>query len=360
MQSKQTHLLMTCLVTNLRRDGSQSLEDRVEMLYRTLRSLSTLPIDSASFYIEFGSDVILDLSRLEKACQSITSDYKLQTKRLETFKEWREATHSLLKNNLSSVLLLTYEDHEYVRADNQEFNALQNALIKDSLEHSGMKTIAILSHFPEIQIQCDSWQAIGFHGKVGSFAVVPANTPIGCLLVRPKILAGWFETDFTAGKKIVSTENYFGPSVLDGRVVTLVPRQELFRHIDGYEHVGLKSQNRNASPDGLVSRSRTYTALLRTGTLLQFSEYLSLISNLGLYAQIRLSLRSLFFMALSKILSSNWIVRAHYQWMSAHPRVYHQLSTGFSHGIIRYSLHILKEVLFFTLKRFRKFSNITR
>lgn len=339
------HLLMTCLVTNRRRDGSESPNDRMGYLLRTLSSLARTPIASASFFIEFGSDVEFDGRDLHDACRKITKNYTLEMKRLESFSEWRDETQRVLATKPSTVLLLTYEDHEYVQEDSHELELLEKSIIKEAHLRPDLKPIAVLSHFPEIHIQCDYWQALGFHDKAGPFALIPLNTPIGCLVAPPEILAGWFEIDFTQGKKIVSTENYFGPSVLDGKIISLVPRQELFRHIDGYGHVGLQQNFAIESQSGLISRSRTYTAMQRTGEIDQPCEYLAILSKLPFSTRICLLLRSLFLFVPSKMTRSSFILKLHYALMTTHPYAYQQISTGFSHGLARYFFHLLGQIL---------------
>jgi len=58
-------LLMTCLVTNIRRDGSLSAEDRAATLLECRRSLQEISFTSASVYISLGENISLDESEFE-------------------------------------------------------------------------------------------------------------------------------------------------------------------------------------------------------------------------------------------------------------------------------------------------------
>ena len=341
-KSPRIHLLMTCLVTNIRRDGSLSAEDRAATLLECLRSLQEISFTSASVYISIGEDISLDESELEAEVSRLAKKVTFQTKRLEHFLEWQNAVSLPDLQQSDSVLLLSYEDHilrngraEVVIDAVRKVNRATEAFPKGNF-------ISILSHFPEQQILSDCWSAIGFRSPASDLDAIPAPTPIGCLVTKPAVLREWFSRDFTGGQRIVAPENYFGPSVNDSSSISLVISSEAFFHKDGYGHVNLiesKAEVDSTRPlgdEGLLGRSNTWQTQVRLGTSLTFIEYAksqfraSGMSGLGLVS------RSISLKVIGAMTNFAFIQRFIWTLVTKNPTIAHYVGMGFAHGLLRY------------------------
>lgn len=344
------HLLFTCLVTQVRRDGSFSAVNRAEYLLRTLRSLRKLGLDSASFCISVSNELEEYLAQVSEEAFGVAKRSRFKSERLEYFADWREELDYLRGLDPDLVLLITYEDHALVHGSTSEFEALSQILSEKAFMQEGIDLISVLSHFPEAHIQVDSWNAVGFSKKIGGRNVVPTVTPIGCALMRPDTLNKWFEHDFSMGYKLVAPENYFGPSVVDGGCFSVVPNEELFRHLDGYGHVRLtpdsNSRSDSASKSGnLLGRSRTFSSMKRIQSLRSPSDYLAFMRELSFFQASNLLFRSLVISTLAFFGRAESITRFHIRMMRRFPRIYSLASSAFSHGIVRFAFIVARDLV---------------
>lgn len=343
------HLVFTCLVTNVTRDGKIRPGNRLLQLFETLESLRYLKPDSAEFHISFGADVKFDEEKLRSTLAQICPNYEYQDSRLETFQDWQEVAKQVSKNNVEALLLLSYEDHKFIQTGIDEFNHLKTLITELNSHSSTEKYISVLSHFPEAQIQANFWLMLDVLQDVSDRKSYPLPTPIGVFLTTPKIFQAMFASDFTNGSKIVSTENYFGPSVSRGDLCNVVPRTEIFRHLDGYAHVGLPLQphDGNSSNDILkllVGRSLSYQAIRRcnpSASILEIST--SLAVRLDWMKRTMTTCRSIslwLFGIPFRLIKIEPVIR---KLRDSKPQMIHILNVSASHGIIRF---LLKELSF--------------
>lgn len=339
-------LLWTCLVTNVRRDGSLSSTDRLDYLQQTLGSLENLTLHSAHIFVEFGADVISARAQYLPKLQALSVNSSVSTARLETGPAWIEAIDEVLAQKPDLVLLLTYEDHIFLEGSGSEFIRLANVLESTYQEETDHNIFAVLSHFPETQIQADFWHALGRAKSLEGDHIFPVATPIGCILVNPRALAAWFRDDFARGGKVVSTENYFGPSVEDRNGFTLAPRRAVFEHIDGYGHVGLSDTPSDLTGPmrdaglTLLGKSLTMQALKRCGCELSKLDYVRLVITLrGMTSGARLVLRSLWIWLLGRTIGKLFASHSiFWGWIHARPRLTHIMAVASSHGFFRFTL----------------------
>ncbi len=342
------HLLMTCLVTNIRRDGSISPNDRAKTLIECLRSLRELTFSSASIYISIGEDIELSELDIQEEIMNLAGKVTFRTRRLETFRDWKQAAAAPEVQDSDAVLLLSYEDHILLPGRGQVVMEAVREVNRATKAFPAGNFISILSHFPEQQILQDCWSAIGFRVPVHSAYAIPAPTPIGCLVTQPHVLASWFSQDFTEGKRIVAPENYFGPSVSDSRSLSLSLTAEAFFHKDGYGHVNLsgsyadKSVTTNPRDLGLLGRSNTWQANSRLQPTITFGGYVkSQLKNLS-FVGFRLVLRSCSLWLVGKATRSKPIGSLIRVLVLKNPTFTHYLSMGFSHGLTRYLFIVIR------------------
>jgi hypothetical protein len=363
VSNPKIHLIFTCLTTNVRRDGSVSEANRLDYLWRSLESLRNLPISSGDFYLAFGSDVVVEQRKLLERIESVCEDFRFFDHRLESFIQWHSLANDARVNSADIVFLITYEDHENISTSNDEFLSLVNLILEFGGKFPASQPISILSHFPEAHLQADGWRSVGLSLAFKTHYLVPAVTPIGCLLVRPKDFQSWFRDDFTQGTKLVSTENYFGPSVLNGKILSFVPQKEQFRHIDGYRHVGLPLHSDQLGEiqiaTGLIGRSFTYTSLRRIGWKISLTSYLTILKVEPGLSPLANTLRGILASySLFSIIASS-LTPLHLKLMERFPFLYHLGSVGFSHGFMRFLRTLLRDFFGNLRERTFKSPNIT-
>ena len=240
------HLVLSTLITEKRRvihkgTENQTERSRVELFLTSLESLKKLSIDSADIYVEFDETTKWAESIVRKYISELPFSPSVYYSRLDSFDSWKQAAIKKSVQSAKLVLLISYDDHAFIDKDAQEFNELAKKITKRKTLVTGEKTYAILSHFPEMHGSIPVANSIGRLQNFEETLLVPTVNPIGVLLLNPVDFSLWWEKDFTNGAKIVGPENPFGPGVFVKNAVTLVPRKELFRHLDGYSHARIEN-----------------------------------------------------------------------------------------------------------------------
>jgi hypothetical protein len=242
---EKLNLVMTSLITEKRLKvhsetvGLQTRK-RIDLFLSSLKSLENLPIEKAEFYLEFDESTNIYKNLIHSEIQKFSFKSEINSFRFEKYSHWKEHSDSV-ENNSELILLLTYDDHIFIDENNDEINFLSSNLRKIET-HLEQPTYAAISHFPETHGLITFAKAMGKYHVINSIPVVPCVIPIGAVIISPESYKKWWVNDFTEGKKIVSPENPFGPSVMDKNAWQIFPRNEIFRHLDGYSHVRINSR----------------------------------------------------------------------------------------------------------------------
>jgi hypothetical protein len=238
------HLLLTVLVTEKRLKIHPGLDiipgrNRVDLFLASLSSLSELPIHSADLFIELDETTQEYESLIREKIREFPFRCRVHDYRLQNFKQWQTASAHLPESSL--LLLLTYDDHALLPDTLDEFMWLKHQVQDAYLKFPYDTIVGQLSHFPET-IACSSvMNSMRITRLDSGFSLVPLAIPIGAILIPADKFSSWWEADFTNGAKIVGPENPFGASVTLSSGYSIGPRRELFRHLDGYSHVNIKS-----------------------------------------------------------------------------------------------------------------------
>ncbi len=213
---------------------------RADLFLSTIKSLETLPITTAQFFIEFDESTNSKKNAILNEIRNLPFNSEIHDFRFDKYEQWRSHSDSISDIN-GLILLLTYDDHIFIDSDNKEIEFLAKNIFEIE-EDLNEPVYGPLSHFPECHGLISFAKAIGKFHKINSIPIVPCPIPIGAVIVSPKSYAKWWEIDFTNGTKIVSPENPFGPSVMHVDSWQIFPRNEIFRHMDGYSHVKINSR----------------------------------------------------------------------------------------------------------------------
>lgn len=217
-----------------------SNRSRADLFLSTIKSLETLPITTAQFFIEFDESTDSKKNLILNEIRNLPFKSEIHDFRFDKYEQWKSHSDSIREID-KLILLLTYDDHIFVDSDSEEMEFLAKNIIE--IEKDLDKPVyGTLSHFPECHGLISFAKAIGKYHTINSVPIVPCPIPIGAVIVSPKSYAKWWEIDFTNGNKIVSPENPFGPSVMHVDSWQIFPRNEIFRHMDGYSHVRINSR----------------------------------------------------------------------------------------------------------------------
>lgn len=238
------HLIYSSLVTEKRlkihKEAKNNIErKRIDLFLSSIKSLEKLPIVSADFFIEFDETTFYYQDAIINIIDKMSFPKNIYNKRLSRYEEWKKNSEQNINNNL--ILLLTYDDHIFIDNNIIEFNYLSEnvKIIEENLQQP---VYGSLSHFPESHGSIPFAKALGRYKNINGVPIVSCAIPIGAIILSSTSYKKWWETDFTNGSKIVSPENPFGPSVSRNDSWQIFPRNELFRHMDGYSHVGISNR----------------------------------------------------------------------------------------------------------------------
>jgi hypothetical protein len=236
------HLLMSVFITNKSLQGivkpvvNSLSNSRLDEFLSTVHSMSNLSFISCDFYLEF--DKVYENYRplVLKWLKELYPSARFYNYRLSSFIEWQMAEKNLPKN-VKLVMLQTNFDHPYIAERPESFSEFCSQI--DALSN---RAIGNITHWPEaISSIMNPWRKYKNNYKSRSVFTDECEGVIGTCLVTKQLFSEWWENDFTQGAKIIRPDNPFGPSVRFLAAKSLTPKIELFRHMEGYGHVFIKS-----------------------------------------------------------------------------------------------------------------------
>lgn len=155
---------------------------------------------------------------------------QLLGERLESRSAWERATLNYSSDDI--VLLQANDDHALVCQDPNYFDSfIQNFLSDNTL------LIAGITHFPEMQAIVKGVDSFtnGDKRLVGEI-----HYAIGTQLVKASFFKSWWDLGKIKEETVIfRPDNPFGESVVFPSIEILIPQIELFRHMDGYGHIGM-------------------------------------------------------------------------------------------------------------------------
>ena len=75
--------------------------------------------------------------------------------------------------------------------------------------------------------------------SIEGIPLTPWQIPGGPIVLRSEQFQKFWKQDFTGGQSFAGLENALGKSLRLRRAFYVVPRRELFRHLDSYGHIGI-------------------------------------------------------------------------------------------------------------------------
>lgn len=240
--TNKVHLIYTCIITNkaLNKESARDYEHnniRLEQFLSSLHSMNCLSISSANFYLEIDDEFSKHIQLIESQIKMNFKFYTLVWKRLELFQDWVDAKNEI-PSETQLILLQSNFDHIYTLPSPIPFFQFCDSVIK-----AGPRSVGEITHWPEaISEFSRPWCFSQNIQSSDETLIRNTNLCVGTILVTHDLFCEWWDKDFTEGARIVRPDNPFGPSVRFPNANLVVPFIELFRHLDGYSHVGVKSK----------------------------------------------------------------------------------------------------------------------
>ena len=206
-------------------------QNKVNQFLTTLHTLSRLSISSSEFHVAY-SDEYREMTNLVNArISSLFPNSELVSNRFESFNDWQENAKKV-PIDAEFILLFSNHDHVYMGEDSRNFDLfLNNLRVQKDCK------IGLITHWPEVM---GSPNIFLRKKKTQQSCLIDwKDFAIGTIIIKKEFYLDWWAKDFTFGARIVRPDNPFGPSVTFRPVPALVPGVELFRHLDGYGHVGV-------------------------------------------------------------------------------------------------------------------------
>ena len=205
-------------------------QNKVNQFLTTLHTLSKLSISSSEFHVAYSEEYREMTDLVSRQISSLFPNSELFSTRFEGFEDWQENAKKLPKE-AEFILLLSNHDHVYIGEDSKIFD-----LFVSNLRIQKDCKMGLITHWPEVI----GSPSISLHKKSRQSCLIDLKDfAIGTVIVKKDFYLDWWANDFTCGAKVVRPDNPFGPSVTFRLVPALVPEVELFRHLDGYGHVGV-------------------------------------------------------------------------------------------------------------------------
>lgn len=234
------HLLLSVRITNNGITpqgiyGDIQKYSKVDQFLSAIHTLSKLDFVSKELYITI--DDVFEESKfsISEAIARYLPNSSVTWEQLSNFNDWSLVAESLAPE-LDSILLFTNHDHVYINSVGEMFNRFATRC-----QDFGNRYIGAVSHWPEYISQFSLEYRGEGNDEIEPVFVGETWRTIGTCLVSRELFQEWWQLDFTNGNKIVRPDNPFGPHIDFPLARLVVPRIELFRHLDGYQHVGIDS-----------------------------------------------------------------------------------------------------------------------
>ena len=235
-------LLINTFVTNERfaplDRGLLPLDSRADVFKYMLSSIEGIEFSSIFINFELSEDLSFRKAEICQYIFEIHPSAKVLTRRLKTLSEWRAfLSEEKILEREELIFYSGNDDHIFIDRDFSVFNRLVH--LSNTLKNISKFVSMRISHFPEVI--STSQAALLMDEFCSVFIGEISIDSIG--VFSPEILREWFfvlSRDLDPSIIVRRTEDF--PHLEQGwnlKGINIVPKRELFRHFDGYTHVGI-------------------------------------------------------------------------------------------------------------------------
>lgn len=233
------HLLINVFVTpvglnkfKIEKIKSKSETFRIDRFLSACSTFNAFPWDSVLIHLKLDSSWLHLESDVHNALKLLFPSAQIMNYRLEQRSEWEEVSKRYSDEDV--IFLQANDDHAVVCQDLDYFANYLNSFSSEKRFE-----LAALTHFPEMQTLVSNFTKDSVHiGERLQFAKI--HYAIGTQLVKGSFFKSWWEKGKIQDETyIFRPDNPFGESIVFEPTEMLIPKMELFRHMDGYGHIGM-------------------------------------------------------------------------------------------------------------------------
>jgi len=233
------HLLCSVLVTphgfnhyRTKKLNPKSDQFRIGRFLSMLLSLRKINFDSTHFYISLDPIWEKDYLIVENFIRLLFPKSIISKGRIDKIENWKLVANLFPKEDI--ILLQTNDDHAFVAQDNSNLLNLVNLMCEgDDLN------LGSITHHPEFSGLRNVKDSSVLNDD---FDYISVNEAIGTQLIKVNFFQNWWtelESRGVTELKITRPDNPFGESIKFKSSKMVIPKYEIFRHMDGYSHCGL-------------------------------------------------------------------------------------------------------------------------
>jgi hypothetical protein len=234
------HLLISVLITptglNKYRLGAIDASSelfRIERFLTAAASLRTIKWESVRIFYQLDEIWGRYYDEVDSFLQSIFPISTIEHQRLMLREQWFNSSNYYGDNDV--ILLQSNDDHALISENHEELIAMSQILKTSSTCRMGAVT-----HFPEMRSLVLGNKGLLVNNENEKFSYTEMTYAIGTQMVRGDFFKSWWKPgSFFDDELIVRPDNPFGNSVVFDPTLTVVPKVEIFRHMDGYSHIFL-------------------------------------------------------------------------------------------------------------------------
>ena len=235
----RAHLLINVFVTpvglnkfKIDKVKSESETFRIDRFLTACSTFKSVPWDSVLIHLKLDSCWKHRESDVHNALQLMFPSALIMNYRLENRSQWEEVSKRYSDEDV--ILLQANDDHAVVCQDSDYLTEYLSIFY----EENGFN-IAALTHFPEMQTLVTS-RTITSRITGERLQSGKIHYAIGTQLVKASFFKSWWEKGkIKDDTYIFRPDNPFGESIIFEPTEMLIPKMELFRHMDGYGHIGM-------------------------------------------------------------------------------------------------------------------------
>ena len=205
---------------------------RIDRFLTACSTFNSIPWKSVAIYLKLDPSWSHLQSDVNRALMRIFPTASIHNHRIESRSEWEMVSQKYPDED--SIFLQANDDHAVVCQDPEYLKEFIQTFCQESYFE-----MAALTHFPEMQTLISKKINSRFspHSPLLSGKI---HYAIGTQLIKSSFFKQWWlKGKIQDETYIFRPDNPFGESVIFNPIEMLIPQKELFRHMDGYGHIGM-------------------------------------------------------------------------------------------------------------------------
>jgi len=209
--------------------------NKIDQFISSLASMAKILTREQWFFIDYSENHVKYSSEISDFIMLNYNNPRIFPFRLEYYQDWKKYS-DMIPQEIKYILLQGNADHVYL-----PHTSLNLDNLIEVMDLIGDRSMAEITHWPESIYYANRLTINSF--DIRNHKIIDSTeAPLGTTLLSAKLFTDFWTHDFTENSRIVRLDNPFGPSVTVKDATRVIPPFEMFRHLDGYGHVGIKLQ----------------------------------------------------------------------------------------------------------------------